>query len=388
MLFESLMSVKEAQKKMLEKIREFGEGDAEVLNLESAHLRVLAEDLRSQIDIPHYNRAAMDGFAVRSEEVKQAGRTNPVMLEKGKNALWVHTGDSVPDGFDAVVKLEDTEEVEDYVLVYKAVRKYENVGLKGEDVKAGEILAERGTLLRAHHLALFRSAGIESVKVFRKPKILVVPTGDELVKPGEKLLPGKVYESNGIMVSSYLKEWGADVHTAEIISDDENAIERVFENIQNYDMVVTTGGTSVGKRDLIYRILDRMGDVVFRGIALRPGKPTIFAIVDGVPVLALPGFPAACVASAYLFLKPAVRKMLSMGDEPTFHVELAESVYSKAGFTSFVRLRVDFDKMIAYPLSSYGSGILSSVARANAYTIIDENVETVEKGEIVKAFLL
>ncbi|AIY90768.1 molybdopterin molybdotransferase MoeA [Geoglobus acetivorans] len=388
MLFGSLTSVEEAKRRLLERIEPFGSEDVETLPIEDAHMRILAGDVMSGIDIPHYNRAAMDGFAVRHAEVKQAGRMNPVLLEKGRNAVWVHTGDPLPEGFDAVVRVEDTEEIEGFVAVYKAVRKHENVGLRGEDVRKGDVIAEKGTLLRAHSIALLRSAGVESVEVFRRPRVLVVPTGDELLKPGERLVEGKVYESNGIMIAAYLREWGADAEVTDIVRDEVSQLGRIFENAGDYDLVVTTGGTSVGKRDLVYSVLDTLGDVVFRGVALRPGKPTLFAMVDDTPVLALPGFPAACVASAYLFLKPAIQKMLGFSEDMSFFARVSDNIYSKAGFTSFVRLRVDFGRMVAQPISSYGSGILSSITKANCYTIIDENTEVVERGESVRVFPL
>jgi len=388
MLFESLMSVKTARKKFIEAVKKTFKPETEMVDLKKAHLRILAEDLHSEIDIPHYNRAAMDGYAVRSGDVAMASRSNPVVLRKRREALWVHTGDPVPSGYDAVVKVEDTEDFGEHVAIYKSVGKFENVGIAGEDVRRGDVIVEKGTLLKAHHLALIRSAGIEEVRVYRKPKVLVVPTGDELVKPGEELREGKVYESNGIMISSYLKEWGADVDMTDIIPDNPSDIKKVLENAENYDMVVTTGGTSVGKRDVIYGVLKEIGELIFRGVSLRPGKPTVSAIVNEKPLLALPGFPAACAASAYTFLKPALKSVFNQNDEVSFNAILAEKIYSKPGFTSFVRLRVDYRTMEAMPISSYGSGILTSITRANCYTFVDEDIEFVERGEEIRVFPL
>ena len=387
-LFDRLESLESAQRKMLRMIKQFRNDDIETLPVDGALGRITASDVRSEIDIPHYNRCAMDGFAVKSENVRKAGRTNPVLLKKGMDAIWVHTGDELPEGFDAVVKAEDTEEIGDSIAVYRAVRRHENVGLKGEDVKTGEVIAEKGRMLKPHDLALLTSAGITEVEVFRKPKIKVIPTGSELVRNGESLKPGKVFESNGLMISAYIEEWGGVSYKTDIIPDIREKIEDAFRDIDGYDMVVTTGGTSVGRRDLIFEVLDSLGEIVFRGVALRPGKPTIFAMVDQVPILSLPGFPSACVASAYLFLKPAIFRMLWRDDDVVLNVRVTENIYSKPGFTSFVRLNVDFQNMTAKPISSYGSGILSSVTQANAYTLVEDNVEVVEENEIVKAHLL
>ena len=389
-LFSELTPVKAAQKMILEKIEEV---EAEIVPVEDALMRVSAETITSRIDVPHYNRAAMDGFAVLSESVRSAARSNPVLLKKGEKvdretAKWVHTGDVLPENADAVVKAEDTEELGEFVAIYKAVRKFENVGLKGEDVKAGDVLVERGEILKPQHLALLRSAGVEEVKVFRKPRILVVPTGDELLPPKSELVEGKVYESNGIMIGGLLKKWGCEVEVTGIVRDNERELEKIFDELDGYDMVVTSGGTSVGRRDYMYRVLERVGEVLFRGVSLRPGKPTIAAIVSDKLVLALPGFPAACFASAHLFLKPAVEKMLGLKGEEGFEVTLEDRIYSKAGFTSFVRLRVEFPSLRAKVISSYGSGILSSITKANAYAIIEEEVEVVERGEKVTAYFI
>ncbi len=388
MLFEKLESLHTAQKKMLAKIKSFSGDDMETIPLSDGLDRILAVNVESEIDVPHYDRCAMDGYAVRSQMVRNASRTNPVLLEKDVQTLWVHTGDVLPDRFDAVVKAEDAEEIGKMVAVYRAVRKNENVGLRGEDIRAGELIAEKGKILRPHDLALLRSAGIDEIDVFRKPVVKVVPTGDELVTSKELLKPGKVIESNGLMVSAYITEWGGIPEITGIIPDDRQKIERVFHDVQKYDMIVVTGGTSVGKRDLLYDVLMDVGEVIFRGVALRPGKPTVFAVVDNTPVLGLPGFPTACVASSYLFLKPSLSKMLHRSDNASFNVRLTEKIHSKAGFTSFVRLHVDFEKMESVPVSSHGSGILSSVTRANAYTLVDENTEIVEENEVVRAFPL
>ncbi len=388
MLFEKLESLDKARKKMLAKIKQFNSKDRETVSLSEGLGRILALDVRSEVDVPHYDRCAMDGYAVKSWMVRDASRTNPVLLEKDIEALWVHTGDVLPDGFDAVVKAEDVEEMGKKVAIYRAVRKNENIGLRGEDIRVEEIIAEKGRVLRPHDLALLRSAGIEEVDVFRKPMIKVVPTGDELVTSKELLKSGKVIESNGLMISAYVQEWGGTAEKTGIIPDVREKIERIFDDTPRYDMIVVTGGTSVGKRDLLYDILMDAGEVIFRGVALRPGKPTVFAVVDGTPVLGLPGFPTACVASAYLFLKPSIFKILHRSDETSFNVRLLEKVHSRAGFTSFVRLNVDFERMEAIPVSSHGSGILSSVTRANAYTLIDENIEVVGENEVVKAFPL
>jgi len=362
----------------------------ERVKIPDALFRVAASDVPSPTDIPHYDRAAMDGFAVLSEATKTASPSSPVLLKLGsfvdeETCVWVHTGDAMPEGSDAVVKAEDAEAIGDYVEIYKSIRKYENVGRRGEDVKRGDVLVRKGETIKPAHIAILRSAGIEEVDVFRKPHVFVLPTGDELVPPGEELKPGKVYESNGVMVSSYITQWGGVAALHPLVGDDPEEITEVIEGAEG-DLIVTTGGTSVGKRDYMLDVLSKH-EILFRGIALRPGKPTLAGIVSGKPVLALPGFPAACVAAMHVLLKPAMEKMLSTKFGIALKVKLSEKVASKIGFASFVRVKIDFDEMIATPIATSGSGILSSVTAADGYILIPENVEGFERGELVTAYL-
>jgi molybdopterin molybdotransferase len=391
-LFKELLSVDEAKKIFLSKIKSFGETDKDVekIRISEALSRVAASDVASSVDIPHYDRAAMDGFAVVSEATKGASPSNPVLMKLGthvdeETCVWVHTGDAMPEGGDAVVKAEDAEVVGEYVEVFRPVRKYENVGRRGEDVKRGDVLIRKGDIMKPAHVAILRSAGIEEVEVFRKPCIFVLPTGDELLPPGEELKPGKVYESNGIMVSSYVTQWGGIAELHPLVGDDADEIAEVIEEAGG-DLIITTGGTSVGKRDYMLDVLSKH-ELLFRGIALRPGKPTLAGIVNEKPVLSLPGFPTACIAVMHILLKPAMEKMLSTKFGVSLKVRLLENVTSKIGFTSFVRVKIDFEAMTALPIATSGSGILSSVTAADGYILIPENVEGFERGERVTAYL-
>ncbi len=395
-LFKELISLNDAQKLFLQNISPFTQKDVEEVYIENALSRVLAEDVYARIDVPHYNRAAMDGYAVKHISVIHASRDRPVILKISNNVtdetcVYVHTGDAIPNNADAVVKREDVEENNGFIEIYKAVRKFENVGLAGEDIKKGEMIAKKGEILNQFHLALLRSSKVEKVRVFRRPRILIIPTGDELLKPSDELIPGKVYESNSIMISGLIKKWGGDVETYDIVPDNKEIIERVFEDVsscESYDLIIPIGGTSVGRRDYVYQILSKIGDVLFRGVALTPGKPTITALVNEKLFLCLPGFPSACVASAYLFLKPAIKKMLNLGFEDGFTVKLGEKIYSKLGYTSFVRLNVNLRERVAYPIATSGSGIISSLVKSNSYTLVGEDIEVVESGEEIEVYFL
>ena len=389
-LFKELLSVDEARKIFLDGIKPFEEKNIETVGLSDALFRVAASDVPSPIDIPHYDRAAMDGFAVLSKATEGASPSSPVLLKLGayvneETCVWVHTGDAMPEGSDAVVKAEDAEPAGEYVEIFRQVRKYENVGRRGEDVKKGEVLVRKGEIIKPAHLAILRSAGVEQVEVFRRPRVSIIPTGDELLPPGHELIPGKVYESNAIMVSGYVRQWGGVPEIHPLVGDDPDEIENAMKGAEG-DLIVTTGGTSVGKRDYMLDVLSRHR-LLFRGISLRPGKPTLAGIVNGKPVLALPGFPAACVAAMHVLLKPAMEKMLSTKLGIAMKVRLSMKVASKVGFTSFVRVKIDFERMDATPISTSGSGILSSVTAADGYILVPDNVEGFERGELVTAYL-
>jgi len=378
-----LISFEEARRLFLSRIRKFGMDDTEILPVEEAHLRVSAESVASPIDIPHYDRAKMDGYAVRSSATKGASRKTPVELLVGEEVsnstcVWVNTGDAMPEGSDAVVKVEDVVLDGDVVKIYRAVKPFENVERKGEKVGRGDIIVRKGDVLKAAHIALLRSAGVRKIGVFRKPRVLVVPTGDELIEPNDDLVAGKIFESNGLMISCYIREWGGEAVQSSIVRDDPVKIRKVLMS-KGFDLIVTTGGTSVGKRDHVYRILSDCGEVLFRGVALRPGKSAIAGVVESTPVLSMPGTPAACISLAHLFLKPAIYRMLNRGGEVSFEVKLEGKIISKTGYTDFVAVSVDFDTMAARPVSNGELGMVD----ANGYVLIPEEVKEFGVGKII-----
>jgi molybdopterin molybdotransferase len=358
-----------------------------------AHGRIVAENVISPIDVPHYNRAAMDGYAVISTSTVGASTNNPVILELSnrvsyETCVYVNTGEPLPEGADAVIKVEDTDQVGNMVEIYKPMRAWENVGKRGEDVSKGDVVIDRGKKLRASEIAMLKSLGIKKLSVARKPYVLVVPTGNELIQNGE-LKPGMVYESNGVMITAYLREWGAMPVLHEIVRDMPGKLEEVFkENAEKFDLLVFTGGTSAGKRDRIAEVLDEVGEVIFRGVAIRPGKPTIAGYVNSTPVLCLPGFPAACAVSAYAFLRPAIMKMLGVTEDWTrVRGVLTEKIPSKIGYRTYARVFMDFATMEVRPLMTSGASILSSMVKANGFVVIPERLEGYKKGDMVEVEL-
>lgn len=383
-----MVSFDEAIRIFLDRVKRFDADDTEVIPIEKAHLRVSAENVTSPIDIPHYDRAKMDGYAVVSSATKGASRETPVELLLGDEVsdatcVWVNTGDAIPKGSDAVVRAEDVEVDGNVVKVYREVNPFENVGRRGEEIRKGDVILKRGEVLRAAHVALLRSAGVKNVRVFRKPRVLVVPMGDELIEPGDNLVAGKIFESNGLMLSCYVMEWGGEAVTTPIVRDNPVKIREVLIR-DGFDLIVTTGGTSAGKRDHMYRIMSDIGEVLFRGVALRPGKSVLAGVVGTTPVLAMPGTPAACIALAHLFLKPAIYRMLNRNGVESFEAKLKGKIISKKGYTEFVPVSIDFNTMTVEPVSTRGFGMVS----ASGYVIVPEMVKGYDSGEKIKVYLI
>jgi molybdopterin molybdotransferase len=368
--------------------------DIEVLPLEECNGRIIAENIIASIDVPHYRRAAMDGFAVIASETLGAGASSPVMLrlanemEKG-TCVRVHTGSPMPEGADAVVMMEDTDLCGDRVQILAQIHPFKNIGAIGEDVQKGELIQEHGHRLRPCDIAVLASLGIGSLKVFRKPLVVIIPTGEELVQRGRKdLKSGEVYETNGLMASMYVKKWGCDVRLLKIVTDSPDLIKEAILSNLDADMVITSGGTSVGKRDYVPAVVDSIGKLLVHGVGISPGKPTALGLVEGKPVVCMPGYPVAGIVALFYFARSAIRKLGNMPDDPDRIVRaiLSEKISGRTGYKTFARVKLENGKAI--PLATSGAGILSSVSKADGFVILPENVEGLNAGEEVEVVLI
>lgn len=393
-IFKKRTSVDEALNLFLERISTIKK--TEEISLETCTDRVLAEAVISERNVPHYRRAAMDGYAVRASDTMGASPSNPVMLqlsdrvEEG-NSTWVHTGALVPEGADAVVMMEDTMTAGNLVEIRAQVYPGRNVGNIGEDIKRGEVVFEEGHLLRPCDIAVLASLGFGSVKVFKKPVVAVIPTGDELVSRQEERdvpPPGMVLETNGLMSSLYVKKWGGTPRYLDIVPDNPDNIKRTIESNLDADMILLSGGTSVGKRDHASEVVAALGELLVHGIGVSPGKPSALGIISNIPVVCLPGYPVAGLVSLYFFVRPGIRKLAAIPEipEPILKKRLAAKISSKIGYVSFVRVVFEGDKV--RPLTGNGDRVLTSVAKADGYVLVPENVEGYEEGEEVDVFLI
>ena len=393
-VFKERTSVDEALRLFLEHISTLRK--VEEVTLESCTGRVLAEPVVSERNVPHYRRAAMDGYAVRASDTLGASPANPVMLqlsdqiEEG-STIWVHTGAAVPEGADAVVMVEDTATAGNLVEVRAQVYPNRNIGQIGEDIKKGDRVFEEGHLLRPCDAAVLASIGFNRVKVFKKPLVAVIPTGDELVSRKDNRdvpPPGKVLETNGLMSALYVEKWGGVPRCTEIVPDNPDSIKKAVETNLDADMILLLGGTSVGKRDHAPEVVATLGELLVHGIGVSPGKPTALGIVNNVPVVCLPGYPVAGLIALYLFVHPGIRKLAAIPELPELILKrrLVAKISSKIGYVGFVRVVFEGDKV--RPLVGAGAGILSSVAKADGYVLVPENLEGYAEGEEVDVFLI
>ncbi len=384
-------------------------GRRESLAIGDAGGRVLATPVDAGRDVPHYDRAAMDGYALRASETHEASERAPrrLSLTDGPvgagEARPVHTGSAIPAGADAIVPIEDAQRVDDNVELTRPVTVGEDVAPAGEDVVAGEQLFDFGHRLQPADLGLCLGAGACQVTVADRPTVAVVPTGDELVAADPA--PGEMVETNGLTVSRLVERWGGAATHGSVVPDDEPALRAAIDDALDHDLVVTLGGSSVGSRDLVPDVVEDMGELLVHGVALQPGHPVGLGTVADTPVLVLPGYPVSCLVTATRLLRPAIA--WSMGAEPPgfvgFRGRLTRTLESKTGVRTFARVRTvesaegensaaeqtatggeEPDPLPSVePLRTSGAGVLSSVTEADGWVVVPESSEGYEAGTVV-----
>ncbi len=356
----------------------------EYVSLERSVGRTLAEDLMAKTSIPPFDIALVDGYALPSD----LGETDFDENWFGRDitACWVNTGDRVPEGCDRVVKFEDAV-VEGGKLVLKhKPKKWENVGRKGEDIMEGDPLLEMGTIIDEVKIASLKNCGIERLRVYIKPKVAVIATGDEL---GNKY---EIQTSNDLMLACFLGKWGCEAKTLPVLRDSEDEIKDALLRLTSrsgtsgFDLILTTGGTSYGKRDLMRKIVNDIGYIHFHCTRIKPGRTAFFGEIyvnprnSSIPIFCLPGTPPACLSAFMLYVKPAVLKMTG-ARERTFKATISERL-PPSNDTRFVLL--NFDGEMARPLRG---GFFRNMLAANSYLILEEGDE-VEKGEVFEIYPL
>lgn len=379
----------------------------EPVPLDQALGRVLAGDVASPIDVPPFDRALVDGFALRAVDVEGAGSANPRRLALNREILAcgvaptraveagtatpIATGGVIPRGADAVVMVEQTEFDADAVAidVAAAVRPGQFVGYAGADMAAGETVLRRGTVITAREVGMLAACGLATVAVVRRPKVAILSTGDELVAPGEPLLPGAIYDSNGAIVAASVAENGGVPVPCGIVRDDEAALESVLRDaLRDNDLVVLSGGTSKGAGDVSHRILSRLGapGILVHGVALKPGKPLCLAAAQGKPIVVLPGFPTSAMFTFHDFVVPLVRALAGLPprEEQTVEAVLPQRLSSELGRTEFVMASLVRGPhgLAALPLPK-GSGSVTAFSQADGFFAVPAARAGMESGETV-----
>ncbi len=373
------------------------------VGLAAANGRVLAAGIVADRDVPPFDRAAMDGYAVVAADTSGASREEPARLRcvatlhTGEVAtravgrgecIQIATGAPLPDGADAVVMVEQTDRRGDAVDVFTAVHARQHIGRRGADIAAGQTVLHSGDVLTPSRVGSIAALGIPEVEVYDRPRIGIVSTGDEIVEPGQPLAPGQIYDINRFTLGAVIAEHGGVAAAHPITGDSLAALGAAVDAIiaQGTDVLVFSGGSSVGERDLTRDVLRQKGNVAFHGIAVKPGKPTAFGHIGSTPVLGMPGYPTSCLSNAYLLLVPLLRRMAHLPPlrTRTVTVPAGHRFVSVGNRHQFYTVRVVDGAAVG---AFKASGDITSMSQADGYIEIPMGVDAVEEGERVHVTL-
>lgn len=405
-MFHRLVSVDEALELVYNSLREAGHPEVLETDLWGSLGKILAEDIYSSIDYPPFDRSTVEGYAVRALDVAGASEVEPRVLRvvgevgvgeapsievREGEAVEIATGAIVPRGADAVVMSEYTKREGDRVYIYRHVYPGENISQTGSDISAGDLVLRRGTLLTSREVAALAAIGRRRVRVYRPLRVYVYSTGNEIVEPGQPLRPGAVYDINGYSVSSALREIGLEVYFRGILGDDYSLMREEFEKaLRESDVVISTGGTSAGYRDLVYRVLREMGaSIVFHGIKSRPGRPTLLAVRDRKVFIGLPGFPLSAMIILLRVVRPAVLRLYGLEERRrAVRVRIPYRVEAGRGVREFIPVSVIETERgyTGYPIQ-LGSGSVMSLLVSDGFIEVPEDREYIEEDEEVEAVL-
>ncbi len=354
--------------------------------------KVLAEAVYAKICSPHYNASAMDGIAVRASDTYGASESNPIVLTKDMYTV-VDTGDPLPDGTDAIIMVEDvTEQADDKVSIISAVHPWQNVRQVGEDICMGDMIAPSFTRVTPSLCGAFLAGGVLEVKCLKPPVFGIIPTGDEIVSPRENPEKGEIIEFNSSIFSSMLSQWGAESKIYPIIKDKKELLKQtVSKAVSECDAVLILAGSSAGRDDYTSTIIEELGEVVFHGLAIKPGKPAVLGITGNVPVVGLPGYPVSAIVVMDEIVKATAELYYRAPVEATKTVKavLGKRVVSSLKYQEFVRVTLgkSGDTLTAVPLSR-GAGVITSFTKADGILTVPQNCEGFEAGEQVEIRLL
>jgi len=392
----------------LEEARALIDGAAHVISrvervpLVEANGRALAEDVIAPFDVPPFSRAGMDGYAVRAEDTFGSTRQEPRTLRcieqvftgqvpaaavSGGECTEIATGAPMPEGADAVVMVEETEkDASGEIRIFTPVYPRQNVGRRGADIQTGQTVLRTGDVLNASRVGVLAALGLTHATVFARPRVAILSTGNEITDPGRPLEPGQIYDINKYTLSAIVREHGGNPELHRTAADTIEDLSDAIDSSLSADLLVFSGGSSVGERDLILDVIGRKGEILFHGIAVKPGKPTAFGVIDGKLVFGMPGYPTSCLSNAYMLLVPVLRRIARLPPHTvrSLHAPLGQRIVSTTGRHQFYTVRVvDGVAMPAFK----ASGDITSMALADGYIEIPAQTDIVEKGESVEVKL-
>jgi molybdopterin molybdotransferase len=408
--FLKIKESEEAKEIIQEKFDEYYSPQSEIIDIADSYERITFSDIKSRIDFPPFDRSLKDGFAIYAEDSYGVNEENPKrlkvidFLEAGSftdktvepgTTVEISTGAPVPDGANAVVMVEfanresdNPDLASDEVEILTSVTPSQDIGKKGSDVQAGQVILEKNKLLNPPKIGVIAAQGIDTVEVYKKPVVGVISTGNELLTNQEEIKPGKIYDVNSEMIKAGVESCGAEGKTLGIVKDVYDDLKaKITESLKECDILLCSGGTSAGVGDNIRQILDEIGTVYIHGITVQPGKPTILGVVDGKIVIGLPGNPVSAIVIFNVFVAPSIKKLAGFVDEQphkTIKGKLARRIHSPIGRMQYQLVRVEDG--IVYPIFK-DSGAIFSLASAAGYTKVSKQTEMVEEGEEVEVTL-
>ncbi len=392
-LYLKTTPVEEAKALYLDALKKIWEPEYETIPVIEACRRVTRHAVYAKNSSPLYNASAMDGIAVISARTGGACETKPVRLQEGEDYVVVDTGDPVHHPYDAVIMAEDLLETdrEDQVDIIASAAAWQHVRPVGEDIVAGEMILPSCHRIRPIDVGVLLSAGILEIEVVKQPKVTIFPTGTEIIEPGDAITEGSIIESNTRMFEQMVLEQGGLAERRSILEDDYEKIrDEVKKAVAVSDMVLINAGSSAGRDDYTVHVLRELGEVLIHGVAIKPGKPVILAVVDKKPVIGLPGYPVSAYIAFENFVAPVLAMMGQLPVRVDYEVEavISRRLVSSLKHKEYVRVKAGVvgDRMVAAPLAR-GAGAAMSLVRADGFCVIDQNCEGVEAGEKVKISL-
>lgn len=379
--------LQDAQKKIVDSVRFLPQ--VEIIPTREALGRVTAEPIYAKVSMPNFHASAMDGVAVKAEMTYGADEQHPVRLKRGVGYIEVDTGDPIPDGFDAVIMIENIHQIDDETIeILEAVAPWQHIRPIGEDVVVGEVIIPDRFKLRPVDLGALLAGGNVTVPVLRKPRVVIIPTGSELIEPSDTVAEGEIIEFNGAVFAAYLQEWGAEPIYHGIVPDDYTMIrDAVKTAVQDADLVLLNAGSSAGREDFTVHIVEELGEALTHGVATRPGKPVVVGMVDGKPVIGLPGYPVSAYLNLEWFARMLVHHYYGLLEpqRPRVKATLGRRIVSVMGAEDFIRVTIGCidGQYIANPLTR-AAGVTMSMVRADGLLRIPPGDLGYEQGESVE----